>query len=192
MTQAPSLIQLFVAPLNRADLPYAVTGGLAAVAYGHPRLTLDVDLLLGLHAADVPRFVALWDAGTFYVPPAEALVAEASRAAHGHANLLHGATGMRADLYLAGTNEFHAWALRHPVVREVEGERVRFAPPEYVIAYKLLYVKQGGSDRHLRDVARIESVSEADIDRPTLDRWIRWLGVAEQHERARALAEGEE
>ena len=48
MTLAPSLLGLFVSPLNRAGMEYMVTGGLAAVVYGHPRLTLDVDLVIRL------------------------------------------------------------------------------------------------------------------------------------------------
>ncbi len=48
VTPAPSLVKLFVVPLNRAGIDYMVTGGLAAVVYGHPRLTLDVDLVLRL------------------------------------------------------------------------------------------------------------------------------------------------
>jgi hypothetical protein len=45
LSQAPSLVGLFVAPLNRSGIEYMVTGGLASVVYGHPRLTLDVDLV---------------------------------------------------------------------------------------------------------------------------------------------------
>jgi hypothetical protein len=39
VTPAPSLVGLFVAPLNRAGIEYMVTGGLAAIIHGHPRLT---------------------------------------------------------------------------------------------------------------------------------------------------------
>ncbi len=34
MTQAPSLVGLFIAPINQAGIEYMVTGGLAAVVYG--------------------------------------------------------------------------------------------------------------------------------------------------------------
>ncbi len=44
MTREPNLIGLFIAPLNRAGIEYMVTGGLAAIVYGQPRLTLDIDL----------------------------------------------------------------------------------------------------------------------------------------------------
>ena len=52
MTPAPSLVGLFVTPLNRAGIEYMVTGGLAAVIYGHPRLTLDGDLVVRLEPRD--------------------------------------------------------------------------------------------------------------------------------------------
>lgn len=68
MAPAPSLIDLFVAPLNRARIDYAVTGGLAAIVYGHPRLTLDVDLVIRLGDTDSLAFASLWAAGRILVP----------------------------------------------------------------------------------------------------------------------------
>ena len=44
MTREPNLIGLFIAPPTRAGIEYMVTGGLAAIVYGQPRLTLDIDL----------------------------------------------------------------------------------------------------------------------------------------------------
>ena len=40
MTDA-SLVALFVRPLNTLRIPYLVTGAVAAVVYGEPRLTRD-------------------------------------------------------------------------------------------------------------------------------------------------------
>ena len=42
------LVELFVLPLERAGIPYVGTGSLAAMAYGEPRLTNDIDLILDL------------------------------------------------------------------------------------------------------------------------------------------------
>jgi hypothetical protein len=64
VTRAPSLIGLFVAPLNRAGIEYTVTGGLAAVVYGHPRLALDVDLAIRLTPPGAHAFAALWPSVT--------------------------------------------------------------------------------------------------------------------------------
>jgi hypothetical protein len=66
--QERSLVSLFVGPLNRAKIEYMVTGGLAAVIYGHPRLTLDIDVVLRLNEGDAHRFVELWPVDDFYTP----------------------------------------------------------------------------------------------------------------------------
>ena len=56
----PSLIALFVRPLNRLRIPYMVTGGVASVVYGEPRLTRDIDLVIDLHPRDARRFAEAW------------------------------------------------------------------------------------------------------------------------------------
>ncbi len=184
MTRGTSLIGLFIAPLNRAGLDYAVTGGLAAIAYGHPRLTLDVDLVIRLGAGDASRFAELWSPEEFYCPPVEVVEQERERSEHGHFNVIHSESTMRADVYLAGEDPLQAWALAEHVTRTVEGEAVRFAPIEYVIVNKLLYARSGGSDRHLRDVARMVEASGEFIRADTLRGWITRLNLAEEWERA--------
>jgi hypothetical protein len=186
VTPAPSLVGLFIAPLNRAGIDYAVTGGLAAIVYGHPRLTLDVDLVIRLGAMDAIPFAALWSPNEFYCPPAEVIEEERARASHGHFNVIHHDTAMRADVYLAGDEPLQAWALTSCVEREIQGEIVRFAPIEYVIVYKLRYAQMGGSDRHLRDIARMLEVNTRDIDYSALGEWIAHFGLAELWARAQS------
>jgi hypothetical protein len=41
--------------LNRAGIRYLVAGGLAVVAHGHARLTMDVDLVLDLRPSEVTK-----------------------------------------------------------------------------------------------------------------------------------------
>lgn len=185
MTPAPSLIALFVAPLNRAGIDYMVTGGLAAVVYGHPRLTLDVDLVIRLGTSTSASFASLWTPDDFYTPPIEVVAEERARPEHGHFNIVHHDTAMRADVYLAGNDEFSAWALERRVVRMIEDESVWIAPIEYVIVNKLRYFKMGGSDRHLRDIARMLEISEAEIKESSLHRWIGTFGL--EAEWAKAL-----
>lgn len=186
MTPAPDLVGLFVAPLNRAGIEYMVTGGLAAVVYGHPRLTLDVDLVVRMSARDAAVFATLWAPEDFYSPPLEVLEEERSRVDHGHCHVIHGKSALRADVYFAGSDDLVAWALQHRVVRDVQGERVQFAPIEYVIVSKLRYFRMGGSDRHLRDVARMMEVSGEDVDRATLDGWIARLNLGAEWTKAEA------
>lgn len=191
MTQAPSLVSLFVAPLNRAGIEYMVTGGLAAVVYGHPRLTLDVDLVIRLAPQDAATFAALWSPEVFYCPSVASIMEERARGAHGHFNVIHKESAMRADVYLAGVDEFIAWALQHRAARTVEGDVVQFAPIEYVIVNKLRYFQMGGSDRHLRDVARMMEISGSEVDLPTLQHWIARQHLEAGWAKARAYEERE-
>lgn len=184
MTPARSLVGLFIAPLNRAGIDYVVTGGLAAIVYGHPRLTLDVDLVIRLGSGSAERFTELWPPDAYYCPPAEVVEQERQRPAHGHFNVIHSETAMRADVYLAGDDPLQAWALADHVTRVVEGEIVRFAPIEYVIVYKLRYAQLGGSDRHLRDVARMLETSRELIRAQLLHSWVERLDLAAWWERA--------
>ena len=87
MTPVPSLIGLFVEPLNPSSIDYMVTGGLASVIYGHPRLTLDIDLVIRLEPSMAAEFSRLWSAAEFYVPPVEVIVEESARPEHGHFNV---------------------------------------------------------------------------------------------------------
>lgn len=185
MTSAPSLIGLFVAPLNRGGIEYMVTGGLAAIVYGHPRLTLDVDLVIRLPAKSASTFTSLWSTDEFYVPPVEVVVEESSRVGSGHCNVIHNTSMLRGDVYFAGNDDLAAWALGRRVVRVVQGEAVQFAPIEYVILSKLRYFLDGGSDRHLRDIARMLEVSESEVDRPVLEGWVERLDLARVWAQAR-------
>lgn len=59
---APSLIEIFVGPLNKKKIDYIITGSVASVIYGEPRLTHDVDLVLDLKNESVvapPEYVII-------------------------------------------------------------------------------------------------------------------------------------
>ena len=42
---APDLVGVFVRPLEALGIPYMVTGGVAAVIYGDPRFTRDINIV---------------------------------------------------------------------------------------------------------------------------------------------------
>lgn len=47
-----------------------------------------------------------------------------------------------------------------------------FAPPEYVIVRKLEYYREGGSEKHLRDIRSMLAVSGGQLDLTALNEWI--------------------
>lgn len=184
-----SLISLFIRPLNQLHIPYMVTGGVASVIYGEPRLTRDIDLVIELEPQDADRFASLWPPADFYVPPVEVIREESRRPSHGHFNVSHHRTAMRADVYLPGNDPLNTWALGHTVMRQVDDDELVMAPIEYVILSKLRYFQMGKSDRHLRDVHQMLRVSGDLVDHAELDRWVVQLGLEREWARARDYQE---
>jgi hypothetical protein len=66
---------------------------------------------------------------------------------------------------------------------------VLFAPPEYVILRKLQFFREGGSGKHLRDIARMLTVLGEEWDRTTLARMIAEHGLTAEWEQARTQAD---
>ena len=158
------LLTRFAAPLTSLGLPYMITGGAAAIVYGDPRLTNDLDVVIAMRPADAAVVAAAFEAADTYVPPVEVLEIEAARQTHGHFNVIHGPTSLRADVYIAGADPLHAWGLARRRTLRVGDLDVSLAPPEYVIVRKLEYAAQGGGDRHLRDISRMLERRLAPID----------------------------
>jgi hypothetical protein len=159
---ARSPLAPFLEPLERLGLPYCVTGSVAASVYGEPRLTADIDVVLLLGAGDIARLLAAFPDGQYYVPPEETLRAEISRRTRGAFNLIHHATQFKADIYLAAGDPLHAWALEHRRRIDLDGEQAWIAPPEYVVLRKLEFLREGGQDKHARDIRFMLAATEMD------------------------------
>lgn len=178
--EADSLISLFVAPLNRLGLRYMVTGSLATSIYGDPRLTHDIDLVIALPEEAMATLHVAFDSTEFYVPPLEVIAVEAHRPLHGHFNIIHTATALKADVYTVGTDRLHHWAMARRQAVTIDGYEVWLAPPEYVVLRKLQYFRDGGSDKHLRDIRAMLRQLGPEIDRSVLNAEAVQLGVLTQ------------
>ncbi len=175
-------IKEILSRLELAEFPYCLVGGMAAIAYGRPRLTLDADLVLALSPGRVDRLLKAFPPEEFYLPPEEVLIAETRHEVRGYFNIIHLATGMKADCYLPGRNSLANWELKNRRRLMVDFGEAWFAPPESVIVNKLLFFKEGRSEKHLEDIrAMLESTT--DIDRKVLQEWIQELRVEPEWER---------
>jgi hypothetical protein len=184
VTPPPDLFTRLLGPLHDTGIPYMVTGGLAAIIYGEPRLTNDVDLIVQLRAVDSARLVAAFPEPAYYLPPTETIAEEASRPSDGHFNILHIETALRADVYCAGDDALMAWGLGRARLLPLGSGGIRVAPIEYVVVQKLRWYRDSSSDRHLRDIAAMRRISGELIQQPDLDHWVERLGLRREWERA--------
>lgn len=173
------LLELFVAPLERIGVTYLVTGSVAATLYGEPRATHDIDLVVELPERGREALPGAFPSAEFYLPPAEVIRLESEREERGHFNIIHHASGLKADVYLVGDDELHAWALRNRRSYPVGKLEVSVAPPEYVIIRKLEFYREGGSQKHLRDIRSMLRLSPEEIDAAALEAWVLRRGLSE-------------
>ena len=178
--QAPDLYLIFLRPLNRLDIPYMVTGSTAAMIYGMPRVTHDIDLVVQLQLSNINSFVDKFPEDRFYIPQEEILRIEINRTHRGKFNIIDKDTGFKADIYLTGQDELHHWAFTRKIKYDIENEIIWIAPPEYIILRKLEYYKEGGSNKHLEDIRNMIEVSGTKLDNTILKEKISNLGL--QHE----------
>ena len=174
-----SVFQLFVGPLEREAIRYAVTGSVAGSAWGEPRMTNDIDIVVDIGPKDVARVAACFPISDFYFPPEEVVAVEVRRSQRGHFNVIHHDTGFKADFYPKGSDALQEWALVGARRVDVDGAPIALAPPEYVIIKKLEFFREGGSQKHVDDVTAILRHQLETLDVALVERHVRRLGLLE-------------
>ncbi len=182
----PDLLQIFVRPIHDASLRYLVAGSLGSMFFSEPRLTLDIDLALAVSSSSLKQLAALFPQPDFYAPPAEILVVENERECRGHFNVIHVATGMKADFYPSQRDPFFAWAWGQRRCANYSHGDIFFAPPEYVIVWKVAYFHEGGGEKHVRDIQKMFETSGSDIDESLLEDELAKRGLLDPYRRLRA------
>ncbi len=178
-------LKLFVAPLEMHQVEYFVTGSTASMIYGEPRLTLDIDLVIHLANEDIDRFISMFPEDRYYCPPSEVIQVENRRDIHGHFNLIHPESGLKADIYPSSKDPLHAWAFKNRRRVTIGDIEIWLAPPEYVIIRKLEYFREGGSQKHLEDIAKMLPQVKNDLDKAFLEGEIQRRGLTQSWEQAK-------
>ncbi|MEP7001567.1 MAG: nucleotidyl transferase AbiEii/AbiGii toxin family protein [bacterium] len=162
------VVTAFAPGLLASGIEWMIAGGVAAIVYGEPRITLDVDIVAAIRPQEAAKLTAQFPGSLYYCPSPEIVAEEASRDAFGHFNILHLETDGRADVYLAGQSALARRGLDHRRSIELMGLTVPVAPPEYVILHKLVFRQQGASARHLHDIRSMLRVLGDSVDTTAL------------------------
>ncbi|MEW5983458.1 MAG: hypothetical protein AB1806_13980 [Acidobacteriota bacterium] len=172
--------------LDALGIAHSVGGSLASSFAGEPRSTVDIDIVAALEEHHVDALVAALSAD-FYID------ADALRRAirmRSSANLIHQATQLKVDLFVAGGTPLDARQLARRLAVDLGDGRYLFIhPPEDILLQKLRWYRRGGetSDRQWRDIVGIVRVQGSKLDREYLKEGAEILGVADLL--ARALGE---
>ena len=178
--QELNLYQLFTDKLNSHKIQYAVTGSVASIIYGEPRMTHDIDIVIDINVEDIDNFVEAFTGSEYYCPPKEVLKIEMLRSSRGHCNIIHNETGFKADIYFTGNEEFQKWAVKSAKHIDYNKSELSIAPPEYVIIKKLEFYKEGNAQKHIEDIKSILYNSKDLIDFSLLEKYLSEFGLLKE------------
>ena len=173
----PGLLRTVVTALEQTDIPYMLTGSLAAAWYGAGRATLDVDLVIDPPAGRIADLVDAVGRPDLYVSPEAAREAVEQESMF---NVVDTATGWKADLIIRKSRPFSRTEFARRQAVEFEGSRLWVTTLEDLILAKLEWARLGASARQIEDVATLVRINGGTLDREYLDGWIGDLGLAEQ------------
>jgi hypothetical protein len=180
----PIAIALIVARhLDALGITYTVGGSIASSFAGEPRSTLDIDIVAALTDAQIPGLISAL-APHFYV------VEDALRRAvrdKSSANLIHEATQVKVDLFVAGGTPLDDQQLKRRLPVDVGGgQTLHLHPPEDILLQKLRWYRRGGevSDRQWRDILGIIRVQQGRLDLTYLSASASVIDVTDLLERA--------
>jgi hypothetical protein len=169
------LLKYLINCLERLNIPYFITGAIASIAYGEPRLTNDIDVVAEMNEAHVPKFIACFPAEEFYLD--EDSIRTAIRQKQ-QFNIIHPASGLKIDIMISKGDDFdQSRFARKKRLRPIEEAEANFSSPEDLIIIKLAYYKEGSSEKHIRDVLGILKISAKIIDFDYLSYWVKRLNL---------------
>ena len=171
------LLARVIEVLEIQGIDYMLVGSIASGAYGEPRFTQDIDIVVDLHPCQVGALCAAFPSPGFCVSREAATDAVRQRTQF---NVIHPASGNKIDFIVPVTGEWGRSQLprrrREQILPNIEGF---VASSEDVIISKMASYREGGSEKHLRDITGILKVSAEDVDRAYIPHWADKLGLTE-------------
>jgi len=184
MTDQPldisAFLKLILDALKAAKVEYLIGGAIAEWAWGEPRATQDLDIVINLPIKAVGRFSKELENRDMLVPADIILDALMEVRADIPLNAIHMYSGLKADLYLMRDGD---------ELRESAFQRrllVNYGPPigevyvhspEDLILYKLMYLGLSGQPKHARDIGAILKAKKDQLDYGYIDGWVDRLGL---------------
>ncbi|MBU1902376.1 MAG: hypothetical protein KJ573_02160 [Proteobacteria bacterium] len=171
------LLEKIVKVFEHLQIPYLVTGSVASMAYGEPRLTNDIDVVAGIENRHIRNLIKAFPPDEFYI--SEDMIRDAIRYQN-QFNIIHPASGLKVDVIIKQNTEFDSSRFtRTKRICPAESYQANFAAPEDVIIKKMEYYKEGGSEKHLRDICGILKISGELVDRDYISEWSHRLDLTE-------------
>jgi hypothetical protein len=162
-------------------VPYYVTGGVAAITYGEPRTTRDLDVVIAVPRDALTPLVTALEAAGFYVPGVE----DAATGRMRTLQVTQIATISRADLVLADDNDYEQLKFqRRRLIPWPNGTEVYLVSPEDLVVNKLRWGQPSQSEKQWRDVLGVLKTQQEHLDYEYMHHWAAAFDLANALEQA--------
>jgi hypothetical protein len=158
--------------LERAAIPYMITGSIATNFYTVPRMTRDIDIVVELFERDIRRFIPLFE-NDYYLEPQTVREAVMRK---GMFNLIHDEYIMKIDFVVRKDTPYRRREFSRRKTVTVDDQDLFIVSPEDLILSKLEWAKDSRSEVQLNDVRNLLTYVKG-LNRSYLTRWARALGV---------------
>lgn len=166
---------LVLEALDAVGIPYLIGGAVAAWAWGEPRATRDLDLVIQITEGAIAKFSEELKKRNMLLPTD--IIQERLKDNRGDVplNAIHSSSGYKADLYLLREGDhFRAEAFKRRVLVDLGpglGE-LYLHTPEDLILNKLIYYSVSQQTKHIRDIAAIVQTMGDNLDSDYIQRWV--------------------
>lgn len=173
-------LKLILEALKASKVDYMIGGAIAEWAWGEPRATQDLDVVINLPIKSIGGFSRELEKRDMLVPADIILDTIAEDRADIPLNAIHMHSGLKADLYVMRDGDAlrqSAFQRRILVDYGPPIGKVYVHAPEDLIIYKLMYLGLSGQSKHARDIAAIMKAQTESIDFQYIEKWVNQLGL---------------
>jgi hypothetical protein len=185
MTKKPleiaGFLRLVMEALNAAGIEYLIGGAIATWAWGEPRATQDLDLVVNIPIKSVNKLSKELAKRDMLIPAEIILDNILEDRADIPINAIHIHSGLKADLYPVREGDKlrqSAFQRREQVDYGPPIGKVYIHSPEDLILYKLIYFGLSQQSKHSRDIAAILKAKKDDLDMGYIEQWAARLGLS--------------
>ena len=167
-------VKLVLAALESAGIPYMVGGAVAAWAWGEPRATRDLDVVVQIPIEAANRLSDELKTRDMLVPADIIMDFLLDDRSDRPINAIHIYSGYKADIYLLREGDLlreEAFRRRKLVDLGPALGEVYLHSPEDLILYKLWYYSLSQQTKHLRDISAIVMTIRDELDYDYIQRW---------------------
>ena len=173
-------LKLVIEALQAARVDYLIGGAIAEWAWGEPRATQDLDLVVKIPIKSVNKLSKELEKRDMLIPAEIILDNILEDRADIPINAIHMYSGLKADLYpVRDGDELRqsAFHRRQQVDYGPPIGNVYIHSPEDLILYKLIYFGLSQQSKHIRDIAAILKSKRDDLDLGYIEQWVTRLGL---------------